>query len=515
MGMAAGHNSFLPDRIPSQMIPNASFPDSHDQANLAGYTVLSGESVENSPPDCRVINQAGLFQSPVREAEISSNPFASLLDTSSENLHHLALSSCSIFPGNILRNYYHHDDVTNITTRKEFQSYQSLGINMDSNGWMSANGTIINMDYPYGSSPKFTNELSLSLASSCQPSVISGPVDRAQCSEISSSGFCVEQSSSKDLSISFGSGRSSQLPSQLILGSRYLHGIQEILSQVASFSLESFNSYSTNMTQMPTNVSCSSSYGSDIERGSSFCRSEDVLDEDGRSRDRVQSALQRRALEAKKIQLLTLLEGVDDQYSQCLDEIHTVVSAFHAATELDPQIHTRSALQTVSFLYKNLRERISNQILALGGHFNISKFARENESSPETSFIQKQWDLQQLKRKDQLWRPQRGLPERSVSYLRAWMFQNFLHPYPKDSEKHLLAMKSGLTRSQVSNWFINARVRLWKPMIEEMYAEMNRRNAKQNEEENNDNRRKFMDINHQRFNGNESSEQMGVSIQHH
>lgn len=25
--------------------------------------------------------------------------------------------------------------------------------------------------------------------------------------------------------------------------------------------------------------------------------------------------------------------------------------------------------------------------------------------------------------------------------------------------------------SQVSNWFINARVRLWKPMIEEMYKE--------------------------------------------
>ncbi|KAM7276225.1 hypothetical protein ACFE04_018091 [Oxalis oulophora] len=310
MGMAAGHNSFLLNRILSQMIPNASFPDSQDQANLAGYTVLSVESVENSPPDCRVINQAGLFQSPVRDAEFSSNPFASLLDTtSSENLYNLALSSCSIFPGNILRNY-HHDDVTNITTRKEFQSYQSLGIKMDSNGWMSANGTIVNMDYPYGSSPKCTNELSLSLASSCQPSVICGPVDRAQCSEISSSGFCVEQSSSKDVSLSFGSGRSSQLPSQVILGSRYLHGIQEILSQVASFSLESFNSYSTNMTQMPSNVSCSSSYGSDIERGPSFCRSEDVLDEDGRSRDRVQSALQRQALDSKKIQLLTLLEGV-------------------------------------------------------------------------------------------------------------------------------------------------------------------------------------------------------------
>lgn len=27
------------------------------------------------------------------------------------------------------------------------------------------------------------------------------------------------------------------------------------------------------------------------------------------------------------------------------------------------------------------------------------------------------------------WRPQRGLPERSVSVLRAWLFEHFLHPY--------------------------------------------------------------------------------------
>ncbi|KAF8412212.1 hypothetical protein HHK36_000172 [Tetracentron sinense] len=38
------------------------------------------------------------------------------------------------------------------------------------------------------------------------------------------------------------------------------------------------------------------------------------------------------------------------------------------------------------------------------------------------------------------WRPQRGLPERSVSVLRAWLFEHFLHP-------------------------------LWKPMVEEMYLE--------------------------------------------
>ncbi|XP_031126623.1 BEL1-like homeodomain protein 7 [Ipomoea triloba] len=69
------------------------------------------------------------------------------------------------------------------------------------------------------------------------------------------------------------------------------------------------------------------------------------------------------------------------------------------------------------------------------------------------------------------WRPQRGLPESSVSILRAWLFEHFLHPYPKDSDKAMLARQTGLTRGQVSNWFINARVQLWKPMVEEIYKE--------------------------------------------
>lgn len=129
----------------------------------------------------------------------------------------------------------------------------------------------------------------------------------------------------------------------------------------------------------------------------------------------------------KGTNIILLLTQVDDQYNQCMDEIHTVISAFHAATELDPQIHARFAMRTISFLYKNLRERISNHILAMGAQFNTT--CRKEERSFESSFIQKQWALQQLKSKDhQLWRPQRGLPERSVSVLRAWMFQNFLHP---------------------------------------------------------------------------------------
>ncbi|KAF2306202.1 hypothetical protein GH714_015591 [Hevea brasiliensis] len=45
----------------------------------------------------------------------------------------------------------------------------------------------------------------------------------------------------------------------------------------------------------------------------------------------------------------------------------------------------------------------------------------------------------------------------------------YCQSYPTDTDKLMLAKQTGLSRSQVSNWFINARVRLWKPMVEEIY----------------------------------------------
>eukprot|EP00210_Caulerpa_lentillifera_P002959 g2826.t1 len=44
--------------------------------------------------------------------------------------------------------------------------------------------------------------------------------------------------------------------------------------------------------------------------------------------------------------------------------------------------------------------------------------------------------------------------------LREWLYQHFDRPYPTDRDKMILSNVTGLTRTQVSNWFINARVTL-------------------------------------------------------
>ncbi|XP_071703239.1 homeobox protein ATH1 [Rutidosis leptorrhynchoides] len=296
------------------------------------------------------------------------------------------------------------------------------------------------------------NELSLSLATCSDISNLS--LHGRQLASVEQASPC----NSRNVSLGFDSTSTNRPIQVLQCSSRsngYLHMMQEILTEIASFSLANLDH--TTFKQMSS---------------SDFC------DGNNRFEDRFNPVLLSMGVESKKKHLLALLDMVDERYNQCLNEIHTVISAFHAVTELDPQIHACFALHTITFFYKNLREKISNHILSMGPDCSTMDPAEEELSS----FLPKQWALQQLKRKDhQLWRPQRGLPEKSVSVLRAWMFQNFLHPYPKDAEKQLLAVKSGLTRSQVSNWFINARVRLWKPMIEEMYLEMNRRRSRDEE----------------------------------
>ncbi|EPS70379.1 hypothetical protein M569_04381, partial [Genlisea aurea] len=330
----------------------------------------------------------------------------------------------------------------------------------------------------------FSNEL-LSLSLAANPVVV---VAQDHCSEMRSccSGYSLKMggsdhnntscssnnNNSSSLSLSSGSYKPIQFPSSVLSGSVFLHTMQEILAEIAGFAVENLdiNSFSGDENMLRWTNS-SSSHG--------------VPDQNNKFLQ------QQRDGEAKKKHLLALLQMVDDQYNQCLDEIHTVISAFHAVTDLDPNLHARFAIPAISIMYNSLRERISSHILAMGTQETEQEAKTKEDNSDnnngsalETSFIQKQWAIQQLKKKDHhLWRPQRGLPERSVSVLRAWMFQNFLHPYPKDAEKHLLAIKSGLTRSQVSNWFINARVRLWKPMIEEMCAEMNRRKSRRSDQD--------------------------------
>uniref|UniRef100_A0A0E0LCP5 Homeobox domain-containing protein n=1 Tax=Oryza punctata TaxID=4537 RepID=A0A0E0LCP5_ORYPU len=181
------------------------------------------------------------------------------------------------------------------------------------------------------------------------------------------------------------------------------------------------------------------------------------------------------AVEAQRLR--KLLQLMDQKCNQCLEEMQSTAARFNSMVRSGGGgggLSAAFAGRAVAAVYRRVRRRVMGQLMAAATARSSSSAAlEEEERSWESSFIQKHWAMQQLRRGDQQsWRPQRGLPEKSVAVLKAWMFENFLRPYPKDSEKDMLAARSGLSRSQVSNWFINARVRLWKPMIEDMYEEL-------------------------------------------
>ncbi|WJX35978.1 hypothetical protein P8452_23901 [Trifolium repens] len=184
--------------------------------------------------------------------------------------------------------------------------------------------------------------------------------------------------------------------------------------------------------------------------------------------------------QVKIAKFIALLDEVESRYEKYYHQMEEVVSSFEMIAGLGAaKCYTALALQAMSRHFCSLRDAIMSQINVEkrklfqdvpkinSGLSQLSLFEKENNKQNRMSLQQ----LGVIQNQRQVWRPIRGLPETSVAILRAWLFEHFLHPYPNDSEKLMLASQTGLTKNQVSNWFINARVRLWKPMIEEMYKE--------------------------------------------
>ncbi|XP_011048824.1 PREDICTED: BEL1-like homeodomain protein 11 [Populus euphratica] len=182
-------------------------------------------------------------------------------------------------------------------------------------------------------------------------------------------------------------------------------------------------------------------------------------------------------VQLKIAKLIALLEEVEGRYEKYYHQMEEVVSSFEEMAGLGvAKSYTALALQAMSKHFCYLRDAIVSQINETRRKFS-QDLPKTSSGLSQLSFFDKEtkhnrMSLQQLgmtQSQRQAWRPIRGLPETSVAILRSWLFEHFLHPYPNESEKLMLASQTGLTKNQVSNWFINARVRLWKPMIEEMY----------------------------------------------
>eukprot|EP00252_Welwitschia_mirabilis_P016511 TRINITY_DN363_c0_g3_i5.p1 TRINITY_DN363_c0_g3~~TRINITY_DN363_c0_g3_i5.p1 ORF type:complete len:504 (-),score=112.89 TRINITY_DN363_c0_g3_i5:261-1772(-) len=147
------------------------------------------------------------------------------------------------------------------------------------------------------------------------------------------------------------------------------------------------------------------------------------------------SPADRQELQMKKAKLVAMLDEVDRRYRQYYHQMQIVVSSFEAAAGLgSAKTYTALALKTISRHFRSLRDAIAGQIRLTSKNLGEDEFTGSGQGGTSRLHfvdqqLRQQRALQQLGMLQQhAWRPQRGLPERAVSILRAWLFEHFLHP---------------------------------------------------------------------------------------
>ena len=68
-------------------------------------------------------------------------------------------------------------------------------------------------------------------------------------------------------------------------------------------------------------------------------------------------------------------------------------------------------------------------------------------------------------------RQRANLSRQATNVLRLWLHDNFTHPYPNDKQKASLISSCNISMAQLNNWFINTRVRYWKPLVEQLFSD--------------------------------------------
>ncbi|CAL0324209.1 unnamed protein product [Lupinus luteus] len=173
----------------------------------------------------------------------------------------------------------------------------------------------------------------------------------------------------------------------------------------------------------------------------------------------------------KKAKLLYMQEEVGWRYKQYHHQMQMVVSSFESVAGLSSATpYVSLALKSISRHFRCLKNSISDQLRLISEVFgedlsipitdgtsckvdnNITNPRCMDQRFQKNKGIKNNKGL--LEPQQHVWRPQRGLPEPAVAILKAWLFEHFLHPYPTDSDKHMLATQTGLSRNQVRGLYL-------------------------------------------------------------
>ncbi|XAR64101.1 hypothetical protein NMG60_11024310 [Bertholletia excelsa] len=249
--------------------------------------------------------------------------------------------------------------------------------------------------------------------------------------------------------------------------SRYVKAAQELLDEICCVGRGQFKEISRLKKNHNSNTDSS---GNNIASSSS-------------SRDQHPqpplSSADKAECQRRKVKLQAMLDEVETRYRHYCEKMQAMVNSFDSVMGFgSARAYTALAQRAMSRHFRCVKNAVTAQLKLtcemLGERDVTGNSGLTKGDTPRLKLLDQR--LRHQKSMNHMgmmeleaWRPHRGLPERSVNILRAWLFEHFLNPYPTEADKHLLSRQTGLSKNQVSNWFINARVRLWKPMVEEMY----------------------------------------------
>ncbi|MED6150872.1 hypothetical protein PIB30_076775, partial [Stylosanthes scabra] len=150
------------------------------------------------------------------------------------------------------------------------------------------------------------------------------------------------------------------------------------------------------------------------------------------------SASDRIEHQRRKVKLLSMLDEVDRRYNHYCEQMQMVVNSFDVVMGYGAAVpYTALAQKAMSRHFRCLKDAITAQLKhsceVLGekegaGGSGLTKGETPRLKMLEQSLRQQRAFQQMGMMEQEAWRPQRGLPERSVNILRAWLFEHFLHP---------------------------------------------------------------------------------------
>ena len=129
---------------------------------------------------------------------------------------------------------------------------------------------------------------------------------------------------------------------------------------------------------------------------------------------------------------------VDRRYNHYCDQMQMVVNFFDSVMGFGAATpYTALAQKAMSRHFRCLKDAIAAQLRSTcellgekdaGTSSGITKGETPRLRAIDQSLRQQRAFHHMGMMEQEAWRPQRGLPERSVSILRAWLFEHFLHP---------------------------------------------------------------------------------------